>query len=517
MKVIIYARISDRKQLDGASLETQVNKCTEYAQARNWHIVKVLQELHTGTEYRERKLLSEARDMIRNNEADIFLINSLDRLSRDQVHQAVLLEEIEHYNAKLVSVTEDIDNSSLGQFMRQALGFAAAVEREKFLERSKRTIEKRVKDGKMIGAGTPRYGYLYTEDHSKYILHPEESKVVKYIYKLRLEGYSIRRIAIILNQEGVKASKGGLWNITVVWRILSTPLYKGVAEAYNILYTRENGVRKAHKHPNVVNLPEGTVPAIISKEDFDAVQILLIKAKRESTRNNQDPQSSLLRAGYIRCGYCGNVLPAVTHMNLVGRRWDGGTYERKQQYRCSKANNPSQHCPGVSITAEIIDTIVWKYIGSLLNDLTDIKKALELLKGKQKQDYDVNAIQRSIDNAKKEQEQFSDDIKGLRGNARNMILKQMNDLEDRIEQLENEKAQAIPQATNIERQQQEIDTFLDWAEEMKGKYDETTYEEKRRALYVLGISVYLFKEKDKEHERYEIKVGLSELCSNISV
>lgn len=69
MRVIIYARISDRKQLDGVSLETQVTKCTEYAESQNWHIVKVFQELHTGTEYRERKLLTEAREMIRNGEA----------------------------------------------------------------------------------------------------------------------------------------------------------------------------------------------------------------------------------------------------------------------------------------------------------------------------------------------------------------------------------------------------------------------------------------------------------------
>ena len=152
-RVIIYARISDRKQLDGASLETQVTNCEKYALSENWQVVRVVQEIHTGTEYRERKLLSQAREMIRNNEADIILVNSLDRLGRDMIHQAVLMDEIQHYSATLVSVTEDIDNSPLGQFMRQALGFAAAVEREKFLERSKRTIDKRVQEGKLIGSG----------------------------------------------------------------------------------------------------------------------------------------------------------------------------------------------------------------------------------------------------------------------------------------------------------------------------------------------------------------------------
>src|SRR6266851_9105410 len=70
-RVIIYARISDRKQLDGASLETQVANCTKHALAENWYIVRTVQEVHTGTEYRERKLLSQVRGMVRNNEADI--------------------------------------------------------------------------------------------------------------------------------------------------------------------------------------------------------------------------------------------------------------------------------------------------------------------------------------------------------------------------------------------------------------------------------------------------------------
>src|SRR5690242_15721158 len=93
-RVIIYARISDRKQLDGVSLETQVDKCTKYSDEQGWCIVRIIQEVHTGMEYRERKLLSEAREMIRNNEADIFLVNSLDRLSREMIHQAVLMDEI---------------------------------------------------------------------------------------------------------------------------------------------------------------------------------------------------------------------------------------------------------------------------------------------------------------------------------------------------------------------------------------------------------------------------------------
>lgn len=514
VRVIIYARVSDIKQLENESLKTQVYKCTQYATSKDWLIVKVFQEQHTGTEYRERELLSEAREMIRNGEADVLLVNSLDRLSREMIHQAVIMDEIEHYNAILESVTEDIDNSPLGQFMRQALGFAAAVEREKFLERSKRSIDKRVRDGKLIGGGFANYGYMFNEDHSRFLLHPEESKIVEHMFNLRIEGYPIRRIAIILNQEGTRTRKGGKWSNATIYKMLHNPIYTGLAQAYRIKHVREDGKLKQIQHPGTIDLPEGTIPPIISKEKFNTVQTLLESAKMEASRNNQNHELFLLRTGYIKCGLCGATMTVATYKKIPSKvTVDKMIFRNKPRYRCTAFSRAAVTCTGVSIGTETIDTIVWEYIGSILEDLTEVKQALDLIKGKQKQEYDIAAIQRSIENAKKEQEQYAEDIKGLRGNARNAILNQINGLEDKIEQLEKEKIQTIPQATNIERQQQEIDNFLEWAERMKGQYHNATYEEKRTALKVLGITVYIYDKQDKEHEQYEIKVGLGAIVS----
>ena len=51
-----------------------------------------------------------------------------------------------------------------------------------------------------------------------------------------------------------------------------------------------------------------------------------------------------------------------------------------------------------------------------------------------------------------------------------MLLAQINKLEERIAELEDEKKQAIPHAIQLEKQQQEIDHFLEWAEEMKSLF-----------------------------------------------
>lgn len=514
VRVIIYARISDKKQLDGESLETQVMKCTEYALSQNWIIVKVFKELHTGTEYRERKLLSEARETIRNGEADVIIVNSLDRLSREMIHQAVLIDEIKHYNASLVSVTEDIDNSPLGHFMRQALGFAAAVEREKFLERSKRTIDKRIQEGKLIGNGLAAYGYSYNEDHSKYLINPVEASVVERIYTMRLNGIACKRIAIILAEEGIPGPRGQ-WAITTVFNILKKPIYYGKAQVRKVKHIRKDGKDVVIKTENPIDLPEGTIPPIISKEIFDAVQVVLANAQNESTRNNKNSTDALLRAGFIKCGYCGHNLQAMGKNRENFDRRRQMAYIRKSYYMCNRSRILPKTCTGASITADVIDNIVWKYVGTLLEDLSSIEEALELLKDKQEQEYDVPAIERSIESNKREVTKLAKDIRGLEGYGRDVLVNEMRELEETIRKLEHEKIQAYPNAERLAQQKIEIDKFLQWAEDMKGRYNEATYNEKRDALRILGITVTIYKEKDKEHPRYEIKVGLNQLYSDI--
>jgi len=92
----------------------------------------------------------------------------------------------------------------------------------------------------------------------------------------------------------------------------------------------------------------------------------------------------------------------------------------------------------------------------------------------------------------------------------------MRELEENIKKLEHEKVQAFPNAERLTKQKVEVDNFLQWAEDMKGKYNEATYLEKRTALRILGIKVILYKDRDKEHERYEIQVGLTQLYSDMA-
>jgi site-specific DNA recombinase len=166
------------------------------------------------------------RQKVRDRGVHVVIVNSLDRLSRDQTHQAVLLNEMLENNVVLESITEPItepiDDSPFGSSLRQALAFAAAIEREKIIERSGRGAQNKVEKGQLIGVGKAKYGYEWgDEHHTHYIINPVEARVVRQIFAWYVnEGKSIRGVAARLNDASVPTTRNSAWGNTSVRRIL---------------------------------------------------------------------------------------------------------------------------------------------------------------------------------------------------------------------------------------------------------------------------------------------------------
>src|SRR5207249_1018943 len=103
-----------------------------------------------------------------------------------------------------------------------------------------------------------------------------------------------------------------------------------------------------------------------------------------------------------------------------------------------------------------------------------------------------------------EQERVIADIHGLSGRARELMIAELSKLEDDLQKLRSERDSTLPHANRAERTQAEVDEFFKWREQLKGKYEEATYEEKRRALRMLGIHVTVYRPTDPDHEQYRI-------------
>jgi site-specific DNA recombinase len=502
-----YTRVSDRSQeVDGDSLESQEKAIRKFAASKGWIVIEVVHEVFSGYYLRERKELAKIRERVRANEVHVVIVNSLDRLSREAIHQAVLLNEMIEHKVELESVTERLDQTPLGNFLRQALAFAAAIEREKILERSGRGTQNKVEKGQMIGTGMPKYGYIWgDEKHTHYLINPIEAAIVKRIYEMyAYEGMSIRSIAAYLHEKEIPTAKNrGMWGTTTVTRILSDEFYKGEATNRRIKWEWVDGKKKMSKHPNPTPLPEGTVPAIVTPELWSLVAEKRAIAKQDAPRHNSEPHSSLLRSGFAICGYCGHTMTIVRYNKREGNK----RKNPPDYYRCGVATTRSWQgvCTKKPVmTVHRLDTIVWDFVRDLLNEHDLLRNVLS---GYQSTVHaDIKSIDSLIIKIQEEQERIISDLKGLTGRARELMIKELNKLEDDLNNLQEERTQTLPSMKKEEQIQQEVDAFLKWCEAFKGHFDEASYEEKRRALRQLGVKVKVFQRDDTTNEQYQIVV-----------
>ncbi len=500
-----YARVSDRKQEEeGDSLETQEKAIRRYATSKGWILVDVIREVFSGFYLRERaKLTQHIREAVRNHSIQVVIVNSLDRLSREPIHQAVLLNEMLENNVRLESITEPLDTSPLSGFLRQALAFAAAIEREKIIERNVRGIQNKVEKGQMIGSGKAKYGYIWgDEKHTFYVIDPIAGTIVQRIFHLYVtEHQSIRKIAAKLLTDEIPnpRSSAGRWGLTTIRRILSDKFYMGEGTNRRIKWEWIDGKKKARPHPNPTTLPDGVVPPIVTKEIWYAAQEKLAKAKQEAPRNNKEPEQTLLRAGYIRCGYCGRSMTTIRFVNKV----EGKKYP-VVHYRCGAVNVPNLHkCQYIPIiSAGKIDKAAWDFIKDILDEIDALR---DILQGQPSSAVDdLESLNKLIAHTEEEQERTIKDIRGLSGRARELMIAELNRLEDDLQKLRAERNNTLPHSNKAEQAKVEVDEFFKWCKRIKGRYEEATYNEKRDALRMLGISVKVYQSTDAEHEQYTI-------------
>src|SRR5690242_12599672 len=89
---LVYGRVSTRNQEDNYSLDSQVGACVNHAESLGYTVAKVTKEVYSGAELFDRPLLSQDRMDLRAGKFQALVCYSIDRLSRDIAHLAILAD-----------------------------------------------------------------------------------------------------------------------------------------------------------------------------------------------------------------------------------------------------------------------------------------------------------------------------------------------------------------------------------------------------------------------------------------
>src|SRR5215213_4192637 len=387
-RVHIYTRVSSQAQEDNTSLGTQEAACRAWAAERSLPVASVAHDVWSGGD-RHRPALDDLLDRLVSG--DVVLAYALDRLSRSQVDTAILIDRLEASGASLHLVTEDFERSATGTFLRNAKSFVAELEREKIAERTQRGRRARVASGKPLVSPRPPYGYQWNADKSGYNLDSERAPTVRFVFDAIIGGATLRGVCAMLEAQGIPSPTGRpQWTAAVIRETLQRTIYSGTATAYARRYDRRAGGgydrRKATAEERVL-LP-GIAPAIVTPEEHQIALATLERNKVTSTRNNRDPEATLLRAGFIRCGHCGWVM-GVKHA-------PPSTPGRSPIYQCNARTKRAHNCPQPCIAAPIIDGAVWERVSQVLTDPSIIAAEVDRHRQDGGLDRDLAAIEKQL-------------------------------------------------------------------------------------------------------------------------
>jgi site-specific DNA recombinase len=203
-RAIAYIRVSTSQQAEqGFSLLAQQEKVNAYANLYDLDIVDTVIETASAKNLK-REGLQGALAQIKSGQADALIVVKLDRLTRSVADLGYLVET---YFAKagLLSVSEQIDTrSASGRLVLNVLASVSQWEREAIGERTAAVKQSMKANGLYCGGLVP-YGQMLI--NGQLVTNPQEQAIITRAKTLKSEGHSLRTIATMFSQEGLKTRK----------------------------------------------------------------------------------------------------------------------------------------------------------------------------------------------------------------------------------------------------------------------------------------------------------------------
>ena len=439
-RVFIYIRVSTTEQAEeGYSLGEQEARLRKLCDAKGWILVKVYTDGGFSGGNMERPALQEMIKAIEKGEADIVLVDKLDRLSRSQFDTLYLINKVfEPNGVAFVSNNESFDTSTpFGRAMLGILAVFAELERERIKERTADGRKGRAEEGKWRGS-IPPTGYDYNKVTGFLEINKYEAEQVKMVYEMFNARTPVYTIMNRLNNKGYK-SKGAEWKEGKIRYIVESRVYLGEIKF------QDGWIKAGH-------------PAIITEETWERAQAILKERNKENDKYRAGRRYASPLAGLIRCANCG----AKYHCKTMSPNRDGSP---RRYYICySRAGTDKSlvidpNCKNKNYRDRNLEAIIYSEIRKLkseplyIEQLRDSVDHTALIKSAKKR---ITAIESQLSKLM--------DLYSMNSMDINVVASKSQKLSDEKKQLEVQVAEHKALAT-AQMDRQEIIDIIDLFEE----------------------------------------------------
>lgn len=379
IKAALYVRLSqeDRNKLhpedNSESINNQIMLLKSRCEKEGWIIYDIYNDDDFSGSDRQRPEFNRMIEDARLHKFDVLLCKTQSRFCRD-------LELVEHYlnymfpvwNIRFLSIIDNADTSNRqNRKARQINGLIDQWYLEDISENVKAVLSAKRKKGEWVGSQAP-YGYAKSpEDKHKLIIDEPAAKIVRYIYRLYINGLGYASIVRRLNDEQIpppakyknlkevsshkKTATRGLWCYYTIQKILSSQVYIGNTVQGKSEKLSYKGEERRYKPQSEWDIVENTHDAIVSYDTWHKAQI--IRSTR-STPYKQDMKNTVF-SRMCKCVYCGATL-------------NKHTYHNSPMLECPTKHIKTGICPGCVITVKRLEEIVIDEIKDHCQRLMDV-------------------------------------------------------------------------------------------------------------------------------------------------
>lgn len=333
-KAVIYIRYSSRKQEQSFSIEYQVSECTKFIEMQGYELVETyIDKAKTGKKVAGREAFDSMMLDASRKKFDKIIVFSFSRSFRNTRDALNCNHELlDKYGIMIESVIERIDMSDPhGKFSGTNLFAMHELQSDITAAHVRSGMYFAAQQGYYLGGFAP-FGYeLYEtgeftrgKERKKYRPNPEEAAIVREMFELYADGFSLNFVQTSMKMKGVKGRRGDVMGQQTIARILKNEFYIG---------TREYSV-KGYEPLKI----ENCVPPIIDRDLWDRVQ-----ARHNGNKLVQPRRTKRLYSltGKIICAKCGGHMFGTYKGDKRSSNWHYAYYHcanKKTKGTCNALN-----------------------------------------------------------------------------------------------------------------------------------------------------------------------------------
>lgn len=414
----MYLRLSkdDERSGESLSIENQRKVLTNYINEQGWTLYdEYVDDGYSGTSF-ERPGVQRLLEDAKNGKINLIICKDMSRFGRNYIAVGQYVDYIfPMYNIRFIALTDNIDTANNNSASMEMLPIVNVFNEWYAANTSKKlraVIETNAKAGK-YKTTFAAYGYDKGDDENRTpVIDPETAPIVRRIFEMRASGANLRKIATILNDEGILSpadyhyTKAGkptlhyshhLWSTQAIKRILHNPIYIGTLARMKMTTVSYKNHKIIKRDESDWIVHENNHEAIISKELWEKVREL---EDSVSTGKSTKTGEVMPLSGLCYCSTCGTKMKFTSSM----------TGKTPQNYTCGLyARFGKQYCATHYITLKALESVV----------LADIKRQIDF-----------------VMNDDKAREKYLAKKRGLNSSQENADRKRLQDISKRLVELD---------------------------------------------------------------------------------